>query len=487
MQNEASRAATLEAIWRKRHHGGPMDRIADGRLVAGEGLLGNADQGGRRQVTIVEAEVWDAISREFGRFIDPAARRANLLVRGVSLKETRNRVLKVGPCRIRILGETRPCQVMDEAVPGLRAALSPDWRAGAFGEVLEGGPIAVGDAVAWDESARSPLDTVRWDNDAVRIIDQTRLPSDLLYRRLETVESVAAAIETLAVRGAPAIGIAAGYGIALAARRAARGEVRSAVLAARERLARTRPTAVNLFAALDRLDRVVREGGEASLAEALLKEAHRILDEDLDTGRRIGDSGLAILPERRPVRVLTHCNAGALATGGWGTALAPIYAAKERGIQVEVWADETRPLLQGRRLTAWELARAGIPVRVLVDGAAASALLSHAVDLVIVGADRIARNGDTANKIGTLSVALAAQAAGIPFYVAAPGTTFDFQTADGASIPVEQRSPQEVLEGGGPEGVQAWNPAFDVTPRHLIRGWITEAGVLEPPFAELQP
>ena len=478
----------LEAIFRKRAHGGPMDPLTEGRLVAGEGLAGNADQGGHRQVTLIEAEVWDALAREFGHPIDPAARRANLMVRGVSLKETRGRVLGIGSCRVRILGETRPCELMDQAVQGLRNALSPDWRAGAFGEVLEGGPIALGDPVAWQEKPmmRPPFDTVRWDKDSVRIIDQTRLPGVLEYRRLETVEEVAEAIETLAVRGAPAIGIAAAYGVALAAHRARAPEAKEAARKARERLARTRPTAVNLFGALDRQAELFDTVPEDRLAVALLREADRMLEEDLETGRRIGLAGQSVLPDRRPVRVLTHCNAGGLATGGWGTALAPLYAAQDRGIEIDVWADETRPLGQGRRLTAWELAQAGIPVRLLVDGAAASALMRGAVDLVIVGADRIAANGDTANKIGTLSVALAAHAAGIPFYVAAPATTFDFATPDGSAIPVEERSEREVLVDA-PPGVRGWNPAFDVTPFRLITGWITEAGVLTPPFAALRP
>ena len=474
----------LEAIWKKRAHGGPMDPAREGRLVAGQGLDGNADQGGRRQVTLIEAEVWEALSREFGRPIDPAFRRANLLVRGIALKETKDRVLCIGSSRIRIRGETRPCELMDQAVSGLRAALSPDWRAGAYGEVLVGGPIAVGDPVAWQAGAPMPLDTVRWEHNAVRIIDQTVLPKELTYRRLDTVEAVAEAIETLAVRGAPAIGVAAAYGVALAAHRnEGRGE--AAVREAMSRLARTRPTAVNLKGALSRQARVLESAPAGELTAALLTEAHRMLEEDLETGRRMGLAGETVLPDRRPVRVLTHCNAGALATGGWGTALAPLYAAHERGVPLEVWADETRPLGQGRRLTAWELARAGIPVRVLVDGAASSALLSGRIDIVFVGADRIARNGDTANKIGTLGVALAAREAGVPFYVVAPRTTFDYDTPDGTGIPIEERSESEVLDA--PEaGVRAWNPAFDVTPRRLITGWITEAGVLQPPFETLR-
>ena len=332
---------------------------------------------------------------------------------------------------------------------------------------------------------RPPFETVRWDNGGIRIIDQTRLPSSFEYRRLESVEDVAQAIQTLAVRGAPAIGIAAAYGVALAAGQSTTTMMVETVERAILRLERTRPTAVNLFWALDRQRRLLDRVPPERLAKALLSEADVILEEDLETGRSIGIAGQSVLPERRPVRVLTHCNAGGLATGGWGTALAPIYRAEERGIALEVWADETRPLGQGRRLTAWELAQAHIPVRLLVDGAAAAALHGGNIDLVIVGADRIAANGDTANKIGTLGVALAAHAAGVPFYIAAPGTTFDFKTADGSAIPVEERGEAEVL-ADAPAGVRGWNPAFDVTPHHLITGWITEAGVLTPPFDELR-
>jgi methylthioribose-1-phosphate isomerase len=325
---------------------------------------------------------------------------------------------------------------------------------------------------------------VRWTGEALRIIDQRRLPARLLHRDLRAVEAVAEAIETLAVRGAPAIGIAAAYGVVLGAR-SAPGDPRRGAEAAVERLRRTRPTAFNLFHDLDRMTRVLAEPaapGDRDLADRLLSEANRVLDEDLDTGRRIGTAGMSLFPERGPVRVLTHCNAGGLATGGWGTALAPVYAAAAAGRSLLVYADETRPLLQGSRLTAWELSQAGIPVRVVVDGAAASVLAGENVDLVIVGADRIAANGDTANKIGTRGVALAAQDAGIPFYVAAPLSTFDPSLPDGAAIPLEERGEDEVLGPGLPETVRAFNPAFDVTPARLIRGWITEWGCLSPPF-----
>lgn len=338
-----------------------------------------------------------------------------------------------------------------------------------------------------ENALAAPLDPVRWDDSAVRIIDQRRLPESLTYRHCREVDEVAEAIETLAVRGAPAIGIAAGYGAALGAFVAReRGEDPEA--AARRAIARlraTRPTAVNLFYALDRMAAVVDSGGDVDgLSERLLAEAHRILEEDLETGSRIAEAGLSLFPEKDPIRVLTHCNAGGLATGGWGTALAPIYAAAGKGRQVAVLADETRPLLQGRRLTAWELSRAGIDVTLLVDGAAAAVLGRHDADLVIVGADRVAANGDTANKIGTYGVALAAREAGVPFYVAAPTSTFDLGIASGADIPVEERSPDEVLDPGVPKDVKAFNPAFDVTPARLITAWITDRGVLRPPFNE---
>jgi len=335
----------------------------------------------------------------------------------------------------------------------------------------------------------APLEPVRREADHLRILDQRELPERLVHLRCRGVEEVAEAIRTLAVRGAPAIGIAAAYGVSLAADNAARAgeDVRSAARAASDLLETTRPTAVNLFYALKRMRRVLDDGGSDAedLPRALRAEADAVLAEDLATGEAIARHGLSVFPESGEVSVLTHCNAGGLATGGWGTALAPIYAAHASGRRVAVFADETRPLLQGSRLTAWELHHAGIPVTVLVDGASASLLGRRRVDLVIVGADRIAANGDTANKIGTYAVALAAREAGIPFYVAAPISTFDLATARGADIPIEERGPEEVLAGRGAPGAAAYNPAFDVTPARLIAGWITERGVLRPPFPEL--
>ena len=330
----------------------------------------------------------------------------------------------------------------------------------------------------------APLDPVRWHEDRVRIIDQRRLPQKLEYRRCETVEEVARAVETLAVRGAPAIGIAAGYGVVLGALRAREngGDPRAGATEAVRRLRTTRPTAVNLFHVLDRMTRVTEKAGDEDIVSAFLAEADAVLAEDLESGRRIAEAGWEVLIPHNPLRVLTHCNAGGLATGGWGTALAPLYKAHAEGRTPVVLAGETRPLDQGSRLTAWELARVGIPVQVVVDGASAHILSEGKVDVVIVGADRIAVNGDTANKIGTRSVALGAKDAGVPFYVAAPQSTFDFSLETGGDVPVEERSPSEILAPGTPESVRALNPAFDVTPARLITAWITDRGILQPPF-----
>jgi methylthioribose-1-phosphate isomerase len=322
----------------------------------------------------------------------------------------------------------------------------------------------------------------------IRILDQTLLPAEELYLDLATVDAVAEAIRTLRVRGAPLIGIAAAMGVSLAipdgqAGRDGRGsEELTAVLSACDTLQATRPTAVNLFWALDRVRTRAREvaarGGD--LHSALVAEATDIWNEDRDMCDRIGEAGLSLVPDG--ATVLTHCNAGALATGGIGTALAPVYRAHREGRRVSVVADETRPLLQGSRLTAWELTRAGVPTTVIADNMAASRLRRGDITCVIVGADRIARNGDVANKIGTYSVALAARAHGVPFYVAAPRSTFDPATADGAAIPIEERSATEVRRAGGSvvaaAAAEVWNPAFDITPAELVTGYITDAGLL---------
>lgn len=336
-----------------------------------------------------------------------------------------------------------------------------------------------------------PIEAVRWSpsGDAVRIIDQTLLPERCEERDLRTLDEVCDAIARLAVRGAPAIGVAGALGLVTsllpytADATAAFGD---RLVAHARRIRATRPTAVNLGWAIDRLlARAVEGGGspEALLAR-LRDEATALLEEDRAMCRRIGEHGLALVPDG--ARVLTHCNAGALATSGIGTALAPVYLAAEHGRRVEVWADETRPLLQGSRLTAWELARAGIPVRVIADVAAASLMRAGRVDLVLVGADRIAANGDAANKIGTYALAVLAAHHGIPFYVAAPSSTFDPSLPSGEAIVIERRGRDEIARGMGrttvPEGVAVENPAFDVTPAALITAIVSDRGVHRPPY-----
>jgi methylthioribose-1-phosphate isomerase len=335
------------------------------------------------------------------------------------------------------------------------------------------------------------VEAVRWSacGHAVDIIDQRCLPGELVRRELRSAADVCEAIATLAVRGAPAIGIAGALGLVVALASHTderRDEFLDAVQSLSERIAAVRPTAVNLPWAMERMRCAAkRSSGEANEILANLRhEASLILEEDRDMCRRIGEHGLSLLPV--DVRVLTHCNAGALATGGMGTALAPIYLAAEQGRRVHVYADETRPLMQGSRLTAWELMQAGIDVTVLADNAAASLLREGAVDLVIVGADRIAANGDVANKIGTYPLALAARHHGVPFYVAAPWSTVDTATASGREIPIEHRAPEEVTGGSGgvtaPLGVNVYNPAFDVTPSALITAIVTDRGVIRAPY-----
>jgi methylthioribose-1-phosphate isomerase len=333
--------------------------------------------------------------------------------------------------------------------------------------------------------------SVRWTDDGrgVRIIDQRLLPAQLVERDLRTLDEVTEAIRTLAVRGAPAIGIAGAMGL-VAVLAANDPEPRAAFLArtgaAAQAIRATRPTAVNLPWALDRmLDCARRTRGDgAEILAALRAEATAILDEDRAMCRSIGERGVALL--RSGMRILTHCNAGALATGGIGTALAPIYVATERGWRLEIFVDESRPLLQGSRLTAWELQRAGIPVTVLTDGMAASLMRERGIDLCIVGADRIAANGDVANKIGTYGLAIAARFHEVPFVVAAPTSTVDPETATGDDIHIEQRSADEVRSVAGvpaaPSNVCAYNPAFDVTPASLVTAIITDVGVHRPPY-----
>jgi methylthioribose-1-phosphate isomerase len=334
--------------------------------------------------------------------------------------------------------------------------------------------------------------TIAWTDEGVVMLDQRLLPEQEIYLTLRTGEEVAAAIRDMAIRGAPAIGVAAAMGLAL-------GFVRGGDAPPPERTARfealarlfgaTRPTAVNLFWAIARMRRRFEaHRGEPfpALGAALRNEALAIQEEDVAANRRMGRLGASLLPDR--CRVLTHCNAGALATAGYGTALGVLRAAVEAGKSVAVYADETRPFLQGTRLTAWELRRDGIPVTVLSDNMAGHLFQKRSIDLVLVGADRIARNGDVANKIGTYTIAVLAREHGVPFYVAAPTTTVDLALADGTAIPIEERDPDEVTRFAGrrlaPEGVRAIHPAFDVTPGRLISAIITERGVARPPYDE---
>lgn len=332
--------------------------------------------------------------------------------------------------------------------------------------------------------------TLRWKGDSdgsLYLIDQTRLPSEFVEIECREVDEVWRAIRTLQVRGAPAIGIAAAYGVCLGLR-GTEGSVDQLVErldAAADRLASSRPTAVNLFWALDRMRRKARQLGELpprQWREAVLAEAHAICEEDGRMCRAIGRHGAELLADG--AAVLTHCNAGGLATGDFGTALALVYAAVEQGKRISVFADETRPLLQGARLTAWELHRRGVPVTLICDSMAAVVMRQCGVSAVIVGADRIAANGDTANKIGTYGLAILARAHQVPFYVAAPTSTFDLSIAGGNLIPIEQRDEREIVEWGArriaPEGIGVFNPAFDVTPAELISAIVTENGVVQP-------
>ena len=342
-------------------------------------------------------------------------------------------------------------------------------------------------------SAEQPWFTIRWSEEGVQLLDQRRLPDQEIYLTLTSVEEISRAIESLVVRGAPAIGCTAAMGVARSAVVSqAQGlpELKADLQAAIERLERTRPTAVNLFWALRRMGDVIDEelarpeASVASLRDRLVREAQTVLDEDVAACRALGEFGAPLVPDG--ARILTHCNAGALATGGFGTALGVVRAAVEAGRRVSVLADETRPFLQGARLTAWELQRDGIPVTVITDNMAAHLMQRGEVDLVVVGADRIAANGDVANKIGTYGVAVLAREHGIPFYVAAPLSTVDPAMATGEGIPIEERGREEVAEFGGrpvvPKGVPVRHPAFDVTPAALVAAIITERGVAREPY-----
>ncbi|HEY7410985.1 MAG TPA: S-methyl-5-thioribose-1-phosphate isomerase [Vicinamibacteria bacterium] len=332
------------------------------------------------------------------------------------------------------------------------------------------------------------LPTVGWEGEEVVLVDQRRLPDEEIYLRCRRMEEVADAIRDMAIRGAPAIGVAAAFGVALGVRAsAARGEaLRAELERITSTLAATRPTAVNLFWALARMRRRFDREEEPRVREALLEEARAIEAEDLAACRRMGDLGAALLPEG--VRLLTHCNAGALATAGYGTALGVIRSAARQGKVKNVFADETRPYLQGARLTAWELTREGIPTTLIADSMAGALMARGEVDAVVVGADRIAANGDVANKIGTYTLAVLARENGLPFYVAAPLSTVDLGTASGDAITIEERAPEEVTHHGGrrlaPAGVAVRNPAFDVTPARYVTAIVTERGVARPPYSE---
>jgi methylthioribose-1-phosphate isomerase len=335
-----------------------------------------------------------------------------------------------------------------------------------------------------------PVETLTWRDGKLILINQTLLPEGMKTVTCSSVEDVHDAIRGMIVRGAPAIGIAAAYGVVLGAqcsRAGSRAELVDAVEKAVQRIGSSRPTAVNLFWALDRMRAVlVRNETEdvGALTNMLLEEAHAILEEDKETCRQIGLHGAGLIKDNDVI--LTHCNAGGLATSGYGTALAVIFTAKEQGKRIRVYVDETRPLLQGSRLTAWELVQSGIDTTVICDNMAAAVMKEGKIDLVITGADRIARNGDTANKIGTYSLSLVAKAHHVPFYVAAPKSTFDMQLESGDQIPIEQRAQDELTLFAGrriaPEGVDVYNPAFDVTPHECIEGIITEKGVIVPPY-----
>lgn len=350
-----------------------------------------------------------------------------------------------------------------------------------------------------DMNGNDELRTVWWEDDgtptqggAVCLIDQRLLPAQVVTVRCSTLEAVAAAIKTMQVRGAPAIGCTAAYGMALVAQQSSASSfaaLQSELAAAKDLLDAQRPTAVNLAWATARMQRSAEHNPALPLDDlrrTLLDEAHRILAEDLAMCHAIGDHGASLIPARG--HVLTHCNAGGLATAGYGTALAPIRTAHSSGHPIHVYVDETRPFLQGARLTAWELQQAGVPLTLITDNMAGYFMQQGAIDCVIVGADRIVANGDIANKIGTYSVAVLANAHGIPFYVAAPSSTIDLSLASGAQIPIEERSVEEVVNVGqtriAPEGIHAAHPAFDVTPHRLITAIITERGVIYPPFEE---
>jgi len=336
-----------------------------------------------------------------------------------------------------------------------------------------------------------PVPTILWENNALRLIDQTRLPEEYIQIDCKDIPTVAEAIKSLRVRGAPAIGVSAAYGVVIAAQEAIAGKkdfdthIKNSI----QTLAQTRPTAVNLFWALEIMEKVLTHTQGKTpeeRREVLLDKANEIFEEDKRVCRKIGTNGATLLNQE--ATILTHCNAGGLATADYGTALAVVYAAVEAGKNVAVYADETRPLLQGSRLTAWELHQSGVDVTVICDNMAATVLRQKNIDCIVVGSDRIAANGDVANKIGTYGLAILAREHNVPFYVAAPLSTIDMSLSSGDAIPIEERNPEEVSHGMGrqtaPKGVKVYNPAFDVTPNHLVSAIITEQGVAKGNYQE---
>src|SRR5581483_6748338 len=447
----------------------PTKKCAEKRFFSADGVIqcakGTSDAASRRTFASSEssrAAVW---------------RRSSSPSRAPPGK-TKACAMKEAP-RWRRSKKTSAAPSCERARRRITVAASRGFTVGRFGSKstvpLEGGELTIAGTMP------APIEPLRWEGEVpgtLWILDQRRLPHERLELRTETVADCADAIKTLAVRGAPAIGIAAAFGVVLGAQRA-KGDTK-AVLAAIDELARSRPTAKNLFWALERMKKLVLAGAEP---RRLLDEAKTIHEEDRQMCRAIGRHGAAYI--EHGANVLTHCNAGGLATGAYGTAIGCIYAAVEAGKKVHVFADETRPLLQGARLTAFELKESGVPVTLLADNMAGFAMQRRKIDLVVVGADRICRNGDFANKIGTYSVAVLAKEHGIPFYVAAPSSTFDLELPSGKEIPIEERSPDEVGSHAGkrvaPEGVSAWNPAFDVTPARYVTAFFTERGVIEAP------
>ncbi|MBI1387131.1 MAG: S-methyl-5-thioribose-1-phosphate isomerase [bacterium] len=337
-----------------------------------------------------------------------------------------------------------------------------------------------------------PFDTIAVDHGQVKIIDQTRLPTETVYLTIESAEQMWEAIKMLRVRGAPAIGVSAAFGVYVGVKNSQAADSASfleEVNRVADYLATSRPTAVNLFWALDRIKRVASDHKDRppeELKKVIFDEAVRMLEEDAAVCRAIGEHGAKLF--NHGDGLLTHCNAGGLATARYGTALAPMFVAKEQGVVFNVYSDETRPLLQGSRLTAWELQQAGIPVTVICDNMAASVMSQGKIQAVIVGTDRVAANGDVANKIGTYGVAVLAKAHKIPFYVALPTSTIDLSLSDGSKIPIEERDPGEIINGfgrqTGPDGVNVYNPAFDVTPNEYVTAFITEKGIVYPPYKE---